>query len=102
MSAFLGRGVTLYNKAIGGSLVATMAARYTAQVYPLRPSVTRKPAILVVFCGGNDIATDYSAADTITALGTYCTTAQGHGFEVWVCTDISRTNFTPAPLKYVV
>lgn len=95
MSAFAGK-VTLTNPGTGSAVVATAAARYATDVYPLRPAATGKPAILIIWLGGNDIDGGATAADTIAALDAYCTTAQTDGFDVWMCTDIPRDNFTYA------
>lgn len=95
MSSCAGR-VTLHNPAQGGSLIAGLVSRYAASVFPLRPSITGKYTILIIWVG-NDTASDISAATADAALASYVATARADGFsEVWICTDIHRASFTVA------
>lgn len=89
---FSGR-VTKFNFATDGATISTLAARYVASVKPLRPAITGKPAILVVWVGTNDTRAGTAGSVTATAVGNYCTTARADGFQVWLGTTMDRADF---------
>lgn len=84
-------------KALDGSTVATMTARYAAQVFPLRPAVTGvSKAFLSIFIGTNDYTA--AAATTMAALEAYYATAKADGFTIigWTIPISFRPGNTPA------
>lgn len=82
LSNFAGRYAGTANYGLGGSTLASMTARYTANIHPWRPSVTGKRAILFVMCGTNSITAGISGADCATAIAAYAALAAADGIEV--------------------
>lgn len=89
-AAFVGIG------AIGGSTLATMAARASTLDADL-PTLGSRTAILTVLIGANDLHTYPGASDAIAAasyiaaLASYCDARRASGWKVAVCTILPRT-----------
>lgn len=83
-------------KAVDGTTIAILTARYAAQVFPLRPAANGgRKTFLSVFIGTNDYQT--AAAGNFTALEAYWTQAKADGFTViaWTIPISFRPGTTP-------
>lgn len=88
-------GATIYNTAVDGSLVATLAARYVASVQPYAPA-TGTTGYLFVNVGLNDVAALTAAATIFAAIESYATTAIADGWKVIVSTIGPSSSFGTA------
>lgn len=94
LTNFIDRGG--YNiEAVSGSTLADMAARYSAQVYPHRPT-SGDPVFLFLLIGANDTI---ASATWLTNLENYVTTAKSDGFTVVCLTPFIRSG-VDHPTRY--
>lgn len=98
LTSFRNRGA-LTVKAVSGSALSNMVARYVADVRPLRPAIVGGEVWLIVLIGTNDIASGAvtsagGPAAWVDLLEAYVATAKTDGFKVAVCTILPVSNRT--------
>jgi len=92
MSQFVGRIDANHNTCVSGRTIEQVASAYTAEVYPLRPSVTGiSPTFLFVEAGSNSLQdSGDTPAAAYAAIAAYWAQAQSDGFTVIAMTVLPR------------
>ena len=81
---------TSYIIATSGQVLSGIVARYTASVFPLRPTGSITSSYLYVFIGANDIVAGVTASAWLASWNSYCAQARTDGFKVIAFTILPR------------